>query len=195
MSVVPTHQAAQIRRAGILALFAAVLAGSGCVREVLKGDDPEGKAGRLTGRNGRDSLVVRIPWMALPAPRLLADNKLLRAESVFARTPDGKTRFTLRALNGVSALVDARSKETPSGALEFTYEIESMPAGYQVDVVIEAKGDGLRPDVDVAVNGAPVKLEPNTEVVSVLLARDEATRIVVTPRAPAAAAAPDRNKP
>lgn len=157
----------------------------GCVREVLKGEDPQ-RAGRLTGENGRDSLVVRIPWMALPGPRLLTANKLLRAESVFARTPEGETRFTLRTLGGVSALVDARSKDLPDGSLEFTYEIESLPADYQVDVVIEVKGDGLRPDVDVAVNGGPVKLEPGTEVVSVLLGRDEATRIVVTPRTPPA---------
>jgi hypothetical protein len=190
MSAVPAHHRAT-SFFSVVGAAAALLAGGfhcaspGCVREVLKGDDPE-RPGRLTGENDRDSLVVRIPWMALPGPRLLNANKLVRAESVFARTPEGKTRFTLRTLGGVSALVDARSKDLPDGSLEFTYEIESLPAGYQVDVVIEVKGDGLRPDVDVVVNGGPVKLEPGTEVVSVLLGRDEATRIVVTPRTPPA---------
>lgn len=191
MSAVRPHQ---LSRPIFPALLAAVaLAGSvGCVREVLKGEDSESRVGRLTGENDRDSLVVRIPWMALPEPRLLSSNKLVRAESVFARTPQGETRFTIRSLGGPTALVDARSKDLPGGALEFSYEIESLPAGYQVDVVIEVKGDGLRPDIDVAVNGAPVKLEPNTEVVSVQLARDEATRIVATPRTPAAAPAPTK---
>lgn len=190
MSAVPSHHRANSVFLAVAAAAAIVGWQGACVREVLKGEDPQGRAGRLTGQNGRDSLVVRIPWMALPGPRLLNSNKLVRAENVFARTPQGETRFTLRGLNGATALVDARSKDLPDGSIEFTYEIESLPAGYQVDVVIEVKGDGLRPDVDVNVNGGPVKLEPGTEVVAVQLGRDEATRIVVTPRTPAPATAP-----
>lgn len=177
------------------AAFASLVLGTGCVREVLKGEDPESRAGRLTGDNRRDSLVVRVPWMGMPQPRLLSAGKLLRTETVFARTDKGDTRFTLRTPGGTMATVDATSKELPDGSMEFTYSIGSLPQGLIVDVAVPILGNGLRPDIDLAVNGAPVKMDPGTEVAAVQLARDAATKITATARRPAPAAPNAETKP
>lgn len=178
-----------------MAACASLVLGTGCVREVLKGEDPESRAGRLTGDNRRDSLVVRVPWMGMPQPRLLSAGKLLRTETVFARTDKGDTRFTLRTPGGTTATVDARSQELPDGSMEFTYSIGSLPQGLIVDVAVPILGNGLRPDIDLAVNGAPVKMDPGTEVAAVQLARDAATKITATARRPAPAAPNAETKP
>lgn len=179
----------------LLAAAAWLVLGTGCVREVLKGEDPESRAGRLTGDDRRDSLVVRLPWMGMPQPRLLSAGKLVRTETVFARTDRGDTRFTLRTPGGTTATVDATSQELPDGSMEFTYSIGSLPQGLIVDVAVPILGNGLRPDIDLAVNGAPVKMDPGTEVAAVQLARDAATRITATARRPAPAAPNAEAKP
>jgi F420-dependent methylenetetrahydromethanopterin dehydrogenase len=91
--------------------------------------------------------------------------------------------------------VDATSKELPDGSMEFTYSIGSLPQGLIVDVAVPILGNGLRPDIDLAVNGAPVKMDPGTEVAAVQLARDAATKITATARRPAPAAPNAETKP
>lgn len=174
-----THQP----RTALFGLLVLALA-AGCVREVIKGEDPEVRSGRLTGDNRRDSLVVRVPWMGMPEPRLLANGRLVRTETVYNRASKGQTRFSLRTPDGTTASVDASSKDLPDGSIEFSYEIASLPPSLGLDVAVPVKGNGLRPDVELSVNGAPVKLEPGTEVVAVQLSRDAATKIVATPRRP-----------
>ena len=44
--------------------------------------------------------------------------------------------------------------------------------------------EGIKPAIDVAVNGAPVKVNPGTDLIFVQLARDSATRVLATPSAP-----------
>ena len=179
-----------------LVCMAMLASATGCVREVLKGEDPEARSGRLTGDNRRDSLYVRVPWMGMPEPRMFASGRLVRTETVYNRASKGQTRFTLRTPDGTTASVDASSKDLADGSLEFTYAIASLPAGLGLDVAIPVKGNGLRPDIDLSVNGAPVKLEPGTEVVAVQLSRDAATKIVATarrPPEPTAAPAPTPN--
>ena len=178
-------------RLAAVGALAALLAAAGCVREVLKGEDPEARAGRLTGQNSKDALVVVLPWMSMPAPRLLRDGAVARAEVVYATVPGGKTRYTLREPSGISAIVDARAKQLPDAALEFEYEVVRLPPGLSVDVPIAVSGEGSRPDAVIAVNGAPARVAPDDRVVVVLLARDEPTRIVATPKpAPVPAPAP-----
>lgn len=166
-------------------LAAALVLGTGCVREVLKGEDPESRTGRVTGDNRRDALVVRIPWMGMPEPRMLAQGKLVRTETVYARSNSGDTRFTLRTPGGTNASVDGASKELPDGSMEFSYRIVSLPANLLLDVAVPVKGNGLRPDIDLSVNGAPVKMDPGTEVVAVQLSRDAPTKVTAIPRRPA----------
>ena len=179
----------------VIAAMAVLAVAAGCVREVLKGEDPEARSGRLTGDNRRDSLYVRVPWMGMPEPRLFANGRLVRTETIYNRAAKGQTRFTLRMPNGTSASVDASSKDLPDGSLEFDYAIASLPPNLGLDIAIPVKGNGLRPDIDLAVNGAPVKLEPGTEVVAVQLARDAATKIVATPRRPPEASTPPASTP
>lgn len=167
----------------------AVAAGAGCVREVLEGDDPQARAGRLTGNNSRDTLTVRIPWMPMPVPELLRDGRGTGAETVFGGMPGGKTRYTLREPTGTSAQVDARSRVRDDGSIEFTYEVISLPAGLSLQVPIQLVGLNGRPDITVTVNGAAMKAAADDRSALILLARDGATRIVATPK-PAPTAAP-----
>lgn len=168
----------------------ALAAAPGCVREVLSGTDPEARAPRVSTDTSKNEVVVTIPWMPAPQPRLLFKDKLTRAEAVFARSPDRVTHFTVRSVAGTTAMVDLRTRSLEGEALEFAYEVVKLPADYSVDVVVPVRASGPRPACDVAVNGAPVKVAPDTEVVAVILSRDAVTRIVVTPRPSAPAVAP-----
>lgn len=169
------------------------LAAPGCVREVLQGDDPDSHAGRLTGQNNRDTLTIRIPWMALPVPQLVRDGTTTQAETVFGRVPGGKTRYTLREPSGTSAQVDARSKAREDGSIEFTYEVVSLPPGLSLQVPFQLAGLDGRPDITVTVNGAPMNAAPDDRSALILLARDGATRVVAIPK-PAPASAPTTPK-
>ncbi len=180
------HAAKRVSLLSVLAL--AVV--PGCVREVLSGTDPEARAPRVSTDTSKNEVVVTIPWMPAPQPRLLFKDQLTRAEAVFSRSPDRVTHFTVRSVAGTTALVDLRTKASADETLEFTYEVLKLPSDYSVDVVIPIRASGPRPACDVAVNGAPVKVAPDTEVVAVILSRDAPTRIVVTPRPVAPAAAP-----
>lgn len=168
----------------------ALAAVPGCVREVLSGTDPEARAPRVSPDTSKNEVVVTIPWMPAPQPRLLFKDKLTRAEAVFARSPDKVTHFTVRSVAGTTALVDLRTRYLADETLEFAYEVIKLPADYSVDVVVPIRASGPRPACDVAVNGAPVKVAPDTEVVAVILSRDAVTRIVVTPKPAAPAQAP-----
>ncbi len=173
----------------VLSVLATIVA-PGCVREVLSGTDPEARAPRVSTDTSKNEVVVTIPWMPAPQPRLLFKDQLTRAEAVFSRSPDRVTHFTVRSVAGTTALVDLRTKATADETLEFTYEVLKLPPDYSVDVVIPIRASGPRPACDVAVNGAPVKVASDTEVVAVILSRDAPTRIVVTPRPAVPAAAP-----
>lgn len=185
------HAAKLVAVLSVVALATA----SGCVREVLSGTDPEARAPRVSTDTSKNEVVVTIPWMPAPQPRLLFKDKLTRAEAVFARSPDKVTHFTVRSVAGTTALVDLRTKYIGGEALEFAYEVVKLPADYSVDVVVPIKASGPRPACDVAVNGAPVKVAPDTEVVAVILSRDAVTRIVVTPRPAAPPSAPVASSP
>jgi hypothetical protein len=165
----------------LLPAVASVLA-AGCVREVLSGTDPEARGPRISTDASKNEVVVSIPWMPAPQPRLLYKDQLTRAEAVFARSPDRVTHFTVRSVAGTTAMVDLRTQHLAGESLEFAYEVIKLPADYSVDVVVPIRAAGPRPACDVSVNGAPVKVAPDTEVVAVILARDAPTRIVVTPR-------------
>ena len=65
--------------------------------------------------------------------------------------------------------------------------VDALPAGYSVDVVFDVRPQPVRPPIDLWTNGAPVKVAPGTEVVSVQLSRDAPTRITARARP----AAPD----
>ena len=163
--------------------LATVLAG-GCVREVVSGEDPQARRGRLTGKAGRDSLVVNIPWMEIPAPRLLYDGKLVVFETVAAPLDPNTVRFTLRATNDVTATVRATRRLNPDRTIEFSYAVEDLPPQYALDTIFDLDPEGIKPAIDVAVNGAPVKVNPGTDLIFVQLARDSATRVLATPSAP-----------
>lgn len=189
MSDMPSTRLPKLPVVSLLGLLLATMAGQGCVREVLSGEDPQAKPGRLTGRDSKDQLVVRIPWMETPTPRLLSQDVALPAETVFTRTPGSALRFSLRAPNGATAVVDARTKRLADDSMEFTYEIVSLPAGYSLDTGVRVLAEGIKPAIDLRVNGAPVKLAPGTEVAFVQLARDSATRITAIPKQEPAAEA------
>jgi hypothetical protein len=132
--------------------------------------------------------------MEIPPPRLLLDDKLLRAETIYARSPHGAMRFTLRTSTGATAVVDVKSKRLADDSMEFTYEIASLPPKYVVDTLVMIAADQVRPAVEVKVNGAPVKTLVGTEVVVIQLSRDAPTKIlaipVFPPEVPANAAVP-----
>lgn len=165
-------------------LACACLSSAGCVREVLEGSDPEARGPKLSTDAAKNEVVVSIPWMQAPAPRLLYEGALTRAEAVYSRSPDRVLHFTLRSVAGTQAQVDVRSRRLPGDAIEFSYEIVKLPSKYGVDAVFPVSASGRRPACTLAVNGAPVALAPGTEVVAVVLSRDAATRIVVTPTVP-----------
>jgi len=161
----------------------------GCVREVVSGYDPESKSGQLNSKSATNRLVVLVPWMQPPTPRLLLDDKLARCETVFSRNPDGVVRYVLRTVAGQTATVEVRTKRLPDDAMEFTYEIKSLPPKYSVDVPFEVTAAEGRPAIELLMNGTPVKVVPGTEVIVLQLARDAVTKIRATPMAPPAEAA------
>jgi hypothetical protein len=183
-----------LRSCALLAVASAGITMSGCIREVISGEDPQAKAPALVGKSSSDTLTIRLPWMEIPPPRLLLDDKLLRAETIYARSPHGAMRFTLRTSTGATAVVDVKSKRLADDSMEFTYEIASLPPKYVVDTLVMIAADQVRPAVEVKVNGAPVKTLVGTEVVVIQLSRDAPTKIlaipVFPPEVPANAAVP-----
>lgn len=173
---------AHFRKLSAIAGLAACTWWAGCVREVISGEDPQARTGRITGNNARDTLVIRLPWMEAPAPRMLFGDRLLAYETVQARSSDGSERFVLRALNAVETTVTVRAKLQDDGAMEFAYRVDALPPGYSVDVVFDVRPQPVRPPIDLWTNGAPVKVAPGTEVVSVQLSRDAPTRITARAR-------------
>jgi hypothetical protein len=181
---------APFRTLSTMAGLAACMWSVGCVREVISGEDPQARTGRITGSNARDSLVIRLPWMEAPAPRMLFGDRLLAYETVQARLTDGTERFVLRSLNSVETTVTVRAKLQEDGAMEFAYRVDALPAGYSVDVVFDLRPQPVRPSIELWTNGAPVKVAPGTEVVSVQLSRDAPTRITARPAPTGAPAKP-----
>ncbi len=183
-----------LRSCALLAVASAGITTSGCIREVISGEDPQAKTPALVGKTSSDTLTIRLPWMEIPPPRLLLDDKLLRAETIYARSPHGAMRFTLRTSTGATAVVDVKSKRLADDSMEFTYEIASLPPKYVVDTLVMIAADQVRPAVEVKVNGAPVKTLVGTEVVVIQLSRDAPTKIlaipVFPPEVPADAAVP-----
>jgi hypothetical protein len=195
MSAMTINPLRNFHACALMALAAVSVGGAGCVRQVISGEDPQAKSARITGKNGKDELVVRLPWMQQPQPRMLYDDKLVKTELVFARTPEGITRYTLRTPTGAVAMVEARTKRLPNDSLEFSYEITSLPPKYMLDTVLEVKESGVKPAIDVTVNGAPVKMAPGTEVAVVQLSRDAVTKIVAIPRVSPPNEAPKTGNP
>jgi hypothetical protein len=189
MSTMLTSRLLKLPRAAILGLamvsvvLVAAVAG-GCVREVVSGYDPESKSGQLNSKSATNRLVVLVPWMQPPTPRLLLDDKLARCETVFSRNPDGVVRYVLRTVTGQTATVEVRTKRLPDDAMEFTYEIKSLPPKYSVDVPFEVTAAESRPAIELLMNGTPVKVVPGTEVIVLQLARDAVTKIRAIPMAP-----------
>jgi hypothetical protein len=189
MSTMHTSRLLKLPRAAILGLamvsvvIAAAVAG-GCVREVVSGYDPEDKSGQLNSKSATNRLVVLVPWMQPPTPRLLLDDKLARCETVFSRNPDGVVRYVLRTVVGQTSTVEVRTKRLPDDAMEFTYEIKSLPPKYSLDVPFEVTAADSRPAIDLLMNGTPVNVVPGTDVVVLQLARDAVTKIRAIPKAP-----------
>ncbi|MBL9141937.1 MAG: hypothetical protein JNK53_08735, partial [Phycisphaerae bacterium] len=75
----------------------------GCVRTVLQGEDPAVRRPTATGDASRDVLVINIPWMEAPIPRLLLGDRPVVAERVSARTSEAKTSYFLRTTIGTEA--------------------------------------------------------------------------------------------
>ena len=194
MSTMNPKNLLKLRSLALLAVASAGITTSGCIREVISGEDPQAKSPALVGKSSSDTLTIRLPWMEIPAPRLLLDDKLLRAETIYARSPHGAMRFTLRTVTGATAVVDVKSKRLPDDSMEFSYEITSLPPKYVVDTLVMLAADSARPAVKVQVNGAPVKTLVGTEVVVIQLSRDAVTKIlaipVFPPEVPANAAVP-----
>lgn len=185
----------------LLAAGLSASAGPGCVREVISGEDPQARRNRITGKADRDSLVVNIPWMEAPVPRLGFDGRLVVFEIVDAPVDQRTQRFTLRTPDDKVATVRARRVVQRDGSIEFSYTVDRLPSGYSLDVPFDLDPEGLKPAIDLAVNGAPVQVPPGNDFVAVQLARDATTRIVASPRpvpsAPAASppSAPARTNP
>ncbi len=194
MSTMNLKNLLNLRSCALLAVASAGITTSGCIREVISGEDPQAKTPALVGKTSSDTLTIRLPWMEIPPPRLLLDDKLLRAETIYARSPHGAMRFTLRTSTGATAVVDVKSKRLADDSMEFTYEIASLPPKYVVDTLVMIAADQVRPAVEVKVNGAPVKTLVGTEVVVIQLSRDAPTKIlaipVFPPEVPADAAVP-----
>lgn len=173
-----------------------VAAGPGCVREVLSGEDPQARRNRVTGKDGRDSLVVNIPWMEAPVPRLGYDGRLVVFEIVEAPVDARTQRFTLRTPDDREAVVRVRRTVQRDGSIEFAYTVDRLPSGYSLDAPFDLDPAGMKPAIDLAVNGATVAVAPGSDFVAVQLARDATTRIVARPRpappseAPSPTAAP-----
>ena len=186
---------------GLLAGGLALASSTGCVREVVSGEDPQARRNRVTGKDGRDALVVNIPWMEAPVPRLGFDGRLVVFEIVDAPVDSRTQRFTLRTPDDRVATVRVRRTVQRDGSIEFAYTVDRLPAGYSLDAPFDLDPAGLKPAIDLTVNGAPVVVAPGSDFVAVQLARDATTRIVARPRpappnpAPPSSAAPDSPTP
>ena len=166
----------------LLAAGLSASTGPGCVREVISGEDPQARRNRVTGTADRDSLVVNIPWMEAPIPRLGFDGRMVVFEIVDAPVDQRTQRFTLRTPDDKVATVRARRVVQRDGSIEFAYTVDRLPSGYSLDVPFDLDPEGLKPAIDLAVNGAPVQVPPGNDFVAVQLSRDATTRIVARPR-------------
>lgn len=183
---------------GLLAGGLALVPTPGCVREVVSGEDPQSRRNRVTGAASRDSLVVNIPWMEAPIPRLGYDGRMVVFEIVDAPVDHRTQRFTLRTPDDLVATVRVRRVVQRDGSIEFSYTVDRLPAGYSLDAPFDLDPEGMKPAIDLAVNGAPVKVAPGSDFVAVQLARDATTRIVARPRpaaTPPAASVPTTPAP
>lgn len=171
-------------------VLAWLLLGTGCVREVISGEDPQARRNRLTGKEGQDELVVNIPWMEAPVPRLGYDGRLVVFEIVDAPVDARMQRFTLRTPDDRVATVRVRRTVQRDGSIEFAYTVDRLPSGYSLDAPFDLDPAGLKPAIDIAVNGAPVSVASGSDFVAVQLARDSTTRIVARPRPAAPTSAP-----
>ena len=180
----------------MLAAALSAAASPGCVREVISGEDPQARRNRITGKADRDSLVVNIPWMEAPVPRLGFDGRLVVFEIVDAPVDQRTQRFTLRTPDDKVATVRAKRVVQRDGSIEFAYTVDRLPSGYSLDVPFDLDPEGLKPAIDLAVNGAPVQVAPGNDFVAVQLSRDATTRIVARPRpAPSAPSVPPPSSP
>ena len=170
---------------GLLAVVVLAAPGAGCVREVISGEDPQARRNRVTGKDGRDSLVVNIPWMESPVPRLGYDGRLVVFEIVDAPVDSKTQRFTLRTPDDRVATVRVRRTVQRDGSIEFAYTVDRLPSGYSLDAPFDLEPAGLKPAIDLTVNGAPVAVAAGSDFVAVQLARDVTTRIVAPYTTPA----------
>jgi hypothetical protein len=184
MSTMYSSRLLNLPHTAILGLAMVSVISVGCVREVVSGYDPDSKSGQLNSKSATNRLVVLVPWMQPPTPRLLLDDKLARCETVFSRNPDGVVRYVLRTVAGQTATVEVRTKRLPDDAMEFSYEIKSLPPKYSVDVPFEVTAAEGRPAIELLMNGTAVKVVPGTEVIVLQLARDAVTKIRAIPMAP-----------
>lgn len=172
---------------GLLALAMAglVLVPTGCVRTVLEGEDPDVARPVATGDPKRDVLVVDLPWMQAPMPRLLYQDKPVVCEQVRAYTPDRQTSLMLRTRAGVNVTVLIAATSPSPDQAEFVYEVQKLPSGYTLDLPIALGNVGRRGPIKISVNGAPFNAPPSTDAAIVPLARDSKTRILATRVPPA----------
>ncbi|MBU3683525.1 MAG: hypothetical protein FGM39_05875 [Phycisphaerales bacterium] len=144
---------------------------------------------------------MNIPWMESPVPRLGYDGRLVVFEIVDAPVDARTQRFTLRTPDDRVATVRVRRTVQRDGSIEFAYMVDRLPSGYSLDAPFDLDPAGLKPAIDLAVNGAPVAVAPGSDFVAVQLARDATTRIVARPRptpppaSPASTAAPASQTP
>jgi hypothetical protein len=179
-----------------LAALVAALACAGCVKTVLSGEDPDTLRPTATGDSKRDVLVVDIPWMQAPIPRLLIDGQPIVAERVSTTNPDQRTIYMLRTRTGATAELEIQASYPSDSVAEFVYRIRRLPSGYELDLPVALGRVGRRGPIALAVNGVPFQAPPTADAAIVNLARDERTRIRCTripdppPESGAAAARP-----
>lgn len=166
------------RHVAVALVVAAAL--SGCKRTVLSGDDPDTLRPTATGDAKRDVLVIDIPWMQAPIPRLLIDGQPIVAERVSSTSPDQRTTYMLRTRTGAAAELDIQAKYPSDTVAEFVYSIKKLPPGYALDLPVALGRVGRRGPISIAVNGVPFTAPPTADVGIVNLARDDKTRIRCT---------------
>lgn len=170
-----------LRSALVAALVAAAgVSLAGCKRTVLSGDDPDVLRPTATGDSKRDLMVINIPWMEAPIPRLLLDGKPVVAERVSVGLSETETSYVLRTRTGTTAELLITTTYPAANVMEFTYQIKKMPSGFTLDLPIGLGQVGRRDPIDLVINGAPFKAPPSANVAIVPLARDEKTRIRCT---------------
>ncbi len=163
-----------------LGVALALLCATGCVRTVLEGEDPDVARPVATGDIDRDVLLINVPWMQAPVPRLLLDGNAVQVEQVSARTPELKTSYLLRSRGGITAEIEISTDYPSNDVVDFTYRIKRLPRGYTLDLPIGLGQVGRRGPIAIAVNGAPFDVPPSANVALIDLARDERTRIRCT---------------